>query len=144
MHPLIPPCVPAAPLRPEWWRGQETTWHLNQKYLAKQLLAVSRPKAPSRGDTSSVQLVLYRQHYFHKRLYGHRYCHWPSFHLDVVFLHESGAGAARFVQVLEGNQDLLHQAPTIQTSFPGWLGGSRQTVKSRHFVSTVPICMVTL
>ena len=39
----------------------------------KQFLAVSRPKAPSRGDTTSIELVLYRQHHFHKRLYGHSY-----------------------------------------------------------------------
>ena len=41
----------------------------------KQFLAVSRPKDTSRGDTTSIELVLYRQHHFHKRLYGHRYFH---------------------------------------------------------------------
>ena len=39
----------------------------------KQSLAVSRPKAPSRGDTTSIELVLYRQQHRRKRLYGHWY-----------------------------------------------------------------------
>ena len=38
----------------------------------KQFLAVSRPKAPSRGDTTGIELVLYRQHHSRKRLFGHR------------------------------------------------------------------------
>ena len=43
--------------------------------------------------------------------------HWPSFHFDVVFLHEPGAGAACFVQILEGNQRPAKLTPCLkQTS----------------------------
>ena len=33
--------------------------------------------------------------------------------IDVVFLHETGAGAARFIEVLEGNHGLQKRSPPL-------------------------------